>query len=331
MVWYYVKDGARQGPVEEVELNRLVAQSVVRPETLVWSEGMSDWRPYSTVAPGGSALYSAPPEAAAVEEATPVAAASPVSAATPFVTADPIVEPRVEPRIDPYIEPRIEPTPQPAYGAPVAAMNQMPVEQASVQQQASIGAAVAAPAHYCSQCGRPYPSEELVRFGAATVCANCKEIYAQRLRETGQVAGTRVYGGFWIRFIAVFIDGIALWIVNFAIQTVTFTRVSPGDLSNMGLVMSSIGINFVISIALQMTYEAFFLVRFGATPGKMIFKLKVITAEGGGLTWGRAIARYFAKILSGITLMIGYIMAGFDSEKRALHDYIVGTRVIRTA
>ena len=194
-----------------------------------------------------------------------------------------------------------------------------------------MGAAVAAPAHYCSQCGRPYPSEELVRFGAATVCANCKDIYAQRLRETGQVAGTRVYGGFWIRFVAVFIDGIALWIVNFAIQTVTATRISPGDLSNMGLVMSSIGINFVISIALQMTYEAFFLVRFGATPGKMIFKLKVITAEGGGLTWGRAIARYFAKILSGITLMIGYIMAGFDPEKRALHDYIVGTRVIRTA
>jgi uncharacterized RDD family membrane protein YckC len=29
--------------------------------------------------------------------------------------------------------------------------------------------------------------------------------------------------------------------------------------------------------------------------------------------------------------MIGYIMAGFDSEKRALHDYIAGTRVIRIA
>jgi len=323
MVWYYVKDGARQGPVEELELNRLVAQSVVRPETLVWSEGMSDWRPYSTVAPGGSALYSPPPEAAPVE----AAAAAPVAASASYAAADPIVEPRVEPRVDPYIEP----APQPAYGAPVAAMNQMPVEQAPMQQQAPMGTAVAAPAHYCSQCGRPYPSEELVRFGAATVCANCKEIYAQRLRETGQVAGTRVYGGFWIRFIAVFIDGIALWIVNFAIQTVTATRISTGDLSNMGLVMSSIGINFVISIALQMTYESFFLVRFGATPGKMIFKLKVITAEGGGLTWGRAIARYFAKILSGITLMIGYIMAGFDPEKRALHDYIVGTRVIRTA
>jgi uncharacterized RDD family membrane protein YckC len=183
---------------------------------------------------------------------------------------------------------------------------------------------------YCSQCGRQYPSEELVRFGTATVCANCKEIYAQRLRETGQVAGVRVYGGFWIRFLAVFIDGIALWIITFAIQTVTATRITPGDLGNMALVMSTFGINFTISIALQCLYESFFIVRFGATPGKMIFKLKVITPDGGGISWGRAVARYFAKILSSITLMIGYIMAGFDSEKRALHDYIVGTRVIRT-
>ena len=63
----------------------------------------------------------------------------------------------------------------------------------------------------------------------------------------------------------------------------------------------------------------------------MIFKLKVITPDGGGLTWGRAIGRYFGKWLSYVTLMIGFIMAGFDSEKRALHDYIAGTRVIRAA
>ena len=51
MMWYYVKDGARQGPVEEAELGQLVGQAVVRPDTLVWCEGMADWRPYSTVAP----------------------------------------------------------------------------------------------------------------------------------------------------------------------------------------------------------------------------------------------------------------------------------------
>jgi uncharacterized RDD family membrane protein YckC len=297
MLWYYVKDGARQGPVEEAELGRLVGQAVVRPDTLVWCEGMPDWRPYSTVAPGGAALYSGAP----------------------------IVTPAAAPEIAP-VQMRVEPAPEPV----VAAAPMTAVTDAPVQRTPDAAFATGA-AHYCSQCGRQYPSEELVRFGAATVCANCKDAYAQRLRETGQVAGARVYGGFWIRFLAVFIDGIALWIVNFAIQTVTSTRINPGDVGNLALVMSTFGINFLISIGLQCLYESFFIVRFGATPGKMIFKLKVITPDGGPISWGRAVARYFAKILSGITLMIGYIMAAFDPEKRALHDYIVGTRVIRTA
>jgi len=276
MVWYYVKDGARQGPVEEAELGRLAGQAIVRPDTLVWCEGMADWRPYSTIS------ISAPASAPA--------------------TAD-IVQPH----------------------APVQQLSPQPVP---AQAYAAV-APVAGPLIYCTQCGQPHPSEEMVRFGAATVCANCKDIYAQRLRETGQVSGARVYGGFWIRFVAVFIDGIALWIVNFAIQTVTRTRITnPADL---GSAMGFIGINFVISIGLSLFYEAFFLVQYGATPGKMIFKLKVITPDGGGITWGRAIGRYFAKWLSGMILMIGYIMAGFDSEKRALHDHIAGTRVIRTA
>ncbi len=48
MVWYYVKDGVRQGPVEESELRGLVAESVIKSDTLVWHEGMSDWLPFST-------------------------------------------------------------------------------------------------------------------------------------------------------------------------------------------------------------------------------------------------------------------------------------------
>jgi uncharacterized RDD family membrane protein YckC len=294
MVWYYVKDGTRQGPVEEAELNRLVGQEMVRPDTLVWCEGMSDWRPYSTVAPATAR----PPD-------------------PPITRIEPGIEPRAEEiRSDARPEPRMERVVEPVTTSEVA--------------PATATAAAIQP-HYCSQCGRQYPSEELVRFGTATVCANCKEIYAQRLRETGQVAGARVYGGFWIRFLAVFIDGIALGIVNIAIQSLTRTRLNPADVSNVGLVMSSMGINFTISMTLNLLYESFFLVQYGATPGKMIFKLKVITPDGGPISWGRAIGRYFAKILSGITLLIGYIMAAFDPEKRALHDYIAGTRVIRTA
>ena len=35
-----------------------------------------------------------------------------------------------------------------------------------------------------------------------------------------------------------------------------------------------------------------------------------------------------AKILSGLICLAGYIMAGFDEEKRALHDRICNTRVV---
>jgi uncharacterized RDD family membrane protein YckC len=35
--------------------------------------------------------------------------------------------------------------------------------------------------------------------------------------------------------------------------------------------------------------------------------------------------------VSAILLCIGYIMAGFDSEKRALHDMMCDTRVIRVS
>lgn len=275
MMWYYVKDGARQGPVEEAELGRLVDQAIVRPDTLVWCEGMADWRPYSTVAPSPPA----PPA--------------------------------------PPVEAVLEPVPEPA--AELA-----PVQTAA----ASAVATIASPNLFCTQCGKLYPADEMVRFGAATVCANCKDIYAQRLRETGQTAGALTYGGFWIRFAAILIDGIILLIFELALQRVTGTpRVSSA--ADIAAAMGSIGLNFLVNVTIGMLYESFFLVQYGATPGKMIFKLKVITPDGGGISWGRAIGRHFAKYLSGITLMIGYIMAGFDSEKRALHDYIAGTRVIR--
>ena len=61
----------------------------------------------------------------------------------------------------------------------------------------------------------------------------------------------------------------------------------------------------------------------------MLMGVKVVTATGGPISVGRAFARYFAQILSGLILCIGFIMAAFDDQKRALHDHICSTRVIR--
>jgi len=75
----------------------------------------------------------------------------------------------------------------------------------------------------------------------------------------------------------------------------------------------------------------YFLGKFSATPGKMALGLKVLRADGEMITYPRALGRFFAEFLSSVILAIGYIMAAFDEEKRALHDRICDTRVVRRA
>jgi uncharacterized RDD family membrane protein YckC len=85
----------------------------------------------------------------------------------------------------------------------------------------------------------------------------------------------------------------------------------------------------VIQYAIVISYETIMIGRFGATLGKMAVGIRVVKSDGSRVGYGRAFGRYFAKIVSLLTLLIGYIMAGFDSQKRALHDYICDTRVIK--
>ena len=61
----------------------------------------------------------------------------------------------------------------------------------------------------------------------------------------------------------------------------------------------------------------------------MALGLKVVTPEGLPISYGRAFGRSAAEILSRLICFIGYIIAGFDQQKRALHDHIASTRVIK--
>ena len=76
-------------------------------------------------------------------------------------------------------------------------------------------------------------------------------------------------------------------------------------------------------------YETWFVGRWGATPGKMACGMKVVRADGSKVTYLRAFGRYWGKALSRLTFMIGYVIALFDQEKRALHDWICDTRVVQ--
>jgi uncharacterized RDD family membrane protein YckC len=76
-------------------------------------------------------------------------------------------------------------------------------------------------------------------------------------------------------------------------------------------------------------YSAFFVGTYGATPGKMVCRIKIVNADGSKVSYGKAIGRYFAELLNAFTLYIGYIIAAFDDEKRTLHDRICNTRVVK--
>lgn len=173
----------------------------------------------------------------------------------------------------------------------------------------------------CNECGRYYGEDEVIRYGTASVCAGCKPAFVQRLKEGGNAfSGTMDFAGFWVRLGAKFIDRGIEYIISFAIGAVVGIA-AGGDQAEV--------IAALLGLVATFAYYVYFHGRFGQTPGKMALRLRVVRSDGSPISYGRAAGRFFAEILSGLILAIGYIMAAFDEEKRTLHDRLCDTRVIR--
>jgi len=180
----------------------------------------------------------------------------------------------------------------------------------------------------CSECGRVFAEEEMIRFNGAQVCAGCKPLFVQKIKEGVSVGGTLNYAGFWIRFGAIAIDGFILWIANM-IVFIPLGIFMPTPDDNPFTALSFMPLIMLLQYAIPAVYDTWFVGKYGATPGKMACKLKVVVADGTPVTYSRALGRHFAKWLSSIILGIGFIMAAFDDERRTLHDRICETRVVR--
>ena len=179
----------------------------------------------------------------------------------------------------------------------------------------------------CAECGVLFPQEDMIQFRGAFICATCKPVFFQRLKEGATLPGEMVYAGFWIRWGAVFIDGLIMGALGLLMNAVVsaFVRPEPGE---FGFVLMFIGTQ-TVSLLMGLSYETWFIGKYGATLGKMALGLKVVRPDGESVTYMRALGRFGAKYVSGIILSIGYLMAAFDEEKRALHDRMCDTRVIR--
>jgi len=138
------------------------------------------------------------------------------------------------------------------------------------------------------------------------------------------------YAGFWVRLCARMIDGfvVGAGLFLFMLVIIMFMSSSMTSSGPSGAMMLFMLIPYLAVLLAPIIYNAVFVVKYGATPGKMAMGIKVVRPDGHTVSTGQAWGRAFADILTQMTMCIGYILAAFDSEKRALHDHVCSTRVV---
>ena len=166
----------------------------------------------------------------------------------------------------------------------------------------------------------------------------------ERLVESYPEEGSE-YAGFWIRFGANIIDGIIIGIPSGILMTIV-NLIWYGSMSSVqedmldpnyepggGEILAFMGGTFItLFLAILISFLYYTLLhssKWQGTVGKKLLNIKVVDLNGNRIGFGKAAGRYFATILSGVILYIGYIMAGFTEKKQALHDMIAGTLVIK--
>ena len=181
----------------------------------------------------------------------------------------------------------------------------------------------------CGHCGTSRVEEEMIRFDGRYICQDCKPVFIQYIKEGRRMPWIMEFAGFWGRALAKVIDIFVLYVLFIAIIMSVFSMVGfASALDNPGSMIAIQIVIQIITFGIPIAYTVFFLGKFGATPGKMTLGMKVVTADGGRVTYLRALGRHFAEMLSSLTMLIGYIVAAFDKQKRTLHDHICTTRVV---
>ncbi|MEQ2006580.1 MAG: RDD family protein [Limisphaerales bacterium] len=140
------------------------------------------------------------------------------------------------------------------------------------------------------------------------------------------------YAGFWIRFCAKLVDGLVLSVpigillVIGVVASGGFNRRGSDALVFLPLVQVAVQL---VGMALSVLYNAVLVGYWGTTLGKKVCGLKVVKSDGTKPSFGCAWGRAFGEIVSSLVCYIGYIIAGFDAEKRSLHDHMCDTRVVK--
>jgi len=146
--------------------------------------------------------------------------------------------------------------------------------------------------------------------------------------EPGRAVG---YAGFWRRLAAYIIDSIVALIAAYTVALAGALLIGlPGGERFEGPALT-IAVTWIIASYLIVPWLYWVLMESSsvqATLGKKALGIVVTDIEGRRVTFIRGTVRYWAKVLSLLTLLIGFILAAFTPRKQALHDIISGCLVV---
>lgn len=137
------------------------------------------------------------------------------------------------------------------------------------------------------------------------------------------------YAGWGRRIAAKAIDLVVMFFMAFVVEGLSRT-LFPDAYVVSGEALNAVYLStMLLNMLLGVFYITWFVGKFGATPGKMAVKLKVVNPFGGKVGYSQAFGRYCGEfIVVFLTVMTGYLFGLLDPQKRTLHDRLCNTRVI---
>jgi uncharacterized RDD family membrane protein YckC len=147
--------------------------------------------------------------------------------------------------------------------------------------------------------------------------------------------------GFWKRALAAAIDLAAVVPISMLVVLVVGKIAGVSLPQRVGLLDVDMWIDLVLATdpalvmgltlfaAIGLVYLLVAHIVLGRTLGMRLLKLRIIDVYGDPPSPARCVARCAGYLAGVATLFLGFLWMGFDSEKRALQDWIAGTYVIR--
>lgn len=151
---------------------------------------------------------------------------------------------------------------------------------------------------FCTNCGHEMSD-------LAVACPQCGQPTGAGATTSGE------YADFWARFAAALIDGLILLIPSFLVSS---------------------AIPFVGSLAVDFLYHWLMLAYWdGQTIGKRLMRIRITRPDGSPVDPAVAAARSAMRLVSGAALLLGFLWAAWDSERRTWHDMVADTRAFRVS